>query len=37
MTNIKLLLVSAPECRPKGTFWVRGIQVQNANPGTASS
>ena len=37
MTVIKLLLVSAPECHPQGAFWVRRIQVQNANPGTASS
>jgi len=37
MTNIKLLLVSTPGCRPQGVFWVRGIQVQHANPGTESS
>jgi hypothetical protein len=37
MTETKLLLVSTPGCRPQGTFWVRGIQAQNANPGTTSS
>ena len=28
MTNIKLLHVSAPECRPEGGFYNKGKQVE---------
>ena len=34
MTSIKLIYTSAEACHPQGVYRNKGIQVQQANPGT---